>query len=324
MDDETVAGPGPAPDQSRRRSSGGRRWFAGRRRWFATGAAAALAGVLGIALAVQSAAAPGCAAPPTGGRTHQGKATFYDLAGGGGNCSYVKPPADRLYVALGPSEYAAAAACGGYLDVTGPDGSVRVLVVDRCPECGPGHIDLSREAFTRIADPVRGIVPVTYRAVVDPPLPGPLTFRMKDGASAYWFAVLVGEHGNPLRSVQARPAGSGSFRDAARQDYNYWVIDGGLGSGPYTIRVTDVYGNQAVADGIRLAPEQTQRSRVRMYGGAPGRPAARATSRVPRPSTIPTSSASAGTSPESTPPADIAPSAQAASASAAPSADCAG
>ena len=113
-------------------------------------------------------------------------------------------------------------------------------------------------------------MPVTYRAVIDPPLSGPLTFRMKEGTSQYWFAVLVGGHGNPLSSVEAKAGGS-AWRAATRQVYNYWVIDAGLGSGPYTIRVTDVYGHQAVAAGIRLAPGQTQQTTVRMYGsGAPG------------------------------------------------------
>ncbi|WP_231925164.1 RlpA-like double-psi beta-barrel domain-containing protein [Micromonospora purpureochromogenes] len=27
--------------------------------------------------------------------------------------------------------------------------------MDQCPECEPGHLDLSREAFAEIADPVQ-------------------------------------------------------------------------------------------------------------------------------------------------------------------------
>lgn len=252
-----------------------RRWSA---RWLAVGGAALVASVVGIAVAVQAGGAPACAAaalaPPVGGAAHSGQATYYDSKGAGGNCAYPTAPADHLYVALSPGEYAAAAACGGYLDVTGPRGTARVLVMDQCPECATGHIDLSREAFARIGDPVRGVVPVSYRAVVNPPLTGPLTFRMKDGASQYWFAVQVGNHGNPLRSVEAKPAG-GSWRSAARQDYNYWLIGSGLGPGPYSIRVTDVYGHQAVATGIRMAPQQVQRSAVRLYGA--GASAARST-----------------------------------------------
>jgi expansin (peptidoglycan-binding protein) len=254
-------------------------------KWMATGGGLILVAVTGVALALQATGGAACAggratqprtadlavgaaipaAPPVGSAIHRGKASFYTLTSGGGNCSYTGPPADRLYVALSPDEYADAAACGGYLDVTGPRGTVRVKIVDKCPECPAGHIDLSREAFARLADPVRGIVPVTYRAAVNPKLPGPLAFRVKDGASQWWFAVLVVDHGNPLRSVEVRPAG-GSWQRVARTGFNYWVNDGGLGPGPYAIRLTDVYGRRATAGAIRLAPEETQRTKVLMYG----------------------------------------------------------
>ncbi|MDG4767491.1 expansin EXLX1 family cellulose-binding protein [Solwaraspora sp. WMMD406] len=242
-----------------------------RNRWLAGGGAATGAALLGLLLAAQVGASPACAAPPAGGSTYQGKATFYDAQGQGGNCSFDSAPADRMHVALGPTEYSDAAACGGYLDVTGPRGTVRVVVMDQCPECATGHIDLSREAFARIADPVQGIVPVSYRAVVDPPT-GPLAFRIKEGASQWWFAVRVTNHGNPLASVEAR-TGSG-WRELVRHDYNYWLADDGLGPGPYTLRVTDVAGNQASVSGLTLAPEQTQTTDVRLYGSGGSGPAA--------------------------------------------------
>ncbi|MEH1097901.1 expansin EXLX1 family cellulose-binding protein [Micromonospora sp. CPCC 205561] len=242
------------------------------RRWLAAGGVTAIAAVLGLSLTLRSGPTPACAAPPAlaappaAGVLHEGEATFYDSKGAGGNCSYPAAPLNRLYVALGPDEYAAGAACGGYLDVTGPQGTVRVLVMDQCPECARGHLDLSPEAFARIADPVEGVVRVRYRAVVDPPLPGPLTFRMKEGSSQWWFAVQVAGHGNPLRAVEVRQAGAGGWRSAAREDYNYWLVPSGAGPGPYEIRVTDSRGHRVTATGVRLAPGQVQRGAVRMYG----------------------------------------------------------
>ncbi|WFE38727.1 expansin EXLX1 family cellulose-binding protein [Micromonospora sp. WMMD998] len=274
-----------------------------RRRLVAAGLAT-LAAVVAVTLAVRGGAAPACAAPPraaaplaappVGGATHTGKATFYDSKGAGGNCSRPAAPANRLYVALGPSEYAAGASCGGFLDVTGPRGSVRVLVMDQCPECAAGHLDLSAEAFARIADPVQGVVKISYRAVVNPSLPGPLTFRLKEGSSQWWFAVLVGDHGNPLRSVEVRQ--NGSWRAADRQDYNYWLIPSGAGPGPYSIRVTDVYGHRATATGIRMRPGQVQRSTTRMYG-AGAATTARSAKPSRSPSTRPRPSARASASP---------------------------
>lgn len=275
-----------------------RRWSV---RWLAGGGAAVLAAVLGLVLVLRYGETAVCAAelaaPPSGATVYKGKASHYDAGRSGGSCSFPGPPANKLYVALGSAQYAGSAACGTYLDVTGPKGTVRVMVLDRCAGCTGNKIDLSRQAFARIADPAKGIVSVRYRAVVDPPLSGPLTFRVKRGASQWWFAVQIGNHGNPVRSVAVRRAGSG-WRAAKRQPDNYWVVDGGLGPGPYSIRVTDVYGHQAVAHEIRLAPRQVQRSSVRLYDEAAPSPSAPAAS----------ASASAAPSPgASNPPTGAAP-----------------
>ncbi|ADL44746.1 expansin EXLX1 family cellulose-binding protein [Micromonospora aurantiaca (nom. illeg.)] len=279
MTDGTAPHPPTAGDPPGPAAPDGRRRAATRRRRLAAAGLVTVAAAVAVTLAVRGGAAPACAAPPVGGATHSGKATFYDSEGAGGNCSRPAAPADRMYVALGPSEYASGASCGGFLDVTGPRGTVRVLVMDQCPECAPGHLDLSAEAFARIADPVQGVVKVSYRAVVNPRLSGPLTFRMKEGSSQWWFAVLVGDHGNPLRSVEVRQ--NGSWRAAQRQDYNYWLIASGAGPGPYEIRVTDVYGHRATATGIRMLPGQVQRSKTRMYGADPATP--RPTPKKPTP-----------------------------------------
>jgi expansin (peptidoglycan-binding protein) len=236
-------------------------------RWYAAGGAVVLAAVAGVALLLQQTTAAACAAPPTGSTVRSGKATFYDMGGGTGNCSFASLPSNDLYVALGNSQYSSAGACGSYLDVTGPKGKVRVKVVDRCPECAVGHLDLSRTAFKKIASEVQGLVPVKYKAVVNAPTPGPLTVRFKDGTSRYWFAVLIDNHANPITSVQVAGP-SGSFRSAKRADYNYWIIESGAGAGPFKIKITDVYGHTATATGIKIQPEKTQTTGVRLTGAA--------------------------------------------------------
>ncbi|MEV0720108.1 expansin EXLX1 family cellulose-binding protein [Asanoa sp. NPDC050611] len=272
------------------------------RRWWLVGGAVVLAALLTGAFALRGAGSA-CAAAAAAAKT--GKATFYTDSGG--NCSYPSPPDDRLFVALSPAEYADGAECGGYLDVRGPNGSVRVKVVDQCPPCEAGHIDLSREAFERIGDPVEGIIPVTYTTVASPRTAN-LTFRIKEGASAYWFAVLVDNTGNALRKVEARGPG-GSWRSAHREPYNYWLIDSGIGEGPYSIRVTDVRGRSATATGIDLAPETTQTSGVRL-GGAGVAPAAKKKTPTKKPTPTPTArpspTAAATTPPAAAPPTEAA------------------
>lgn len=199
-----------------------------------------------------------------GAQVIKGQATLYELQSGGGNCSYPSPPAGDLYVALSPGEYAAAAACGGYLDVTGPKGTVRVKVVDQCPECQAGHVDLSRAAFARVADPGKGLVGVTYRPLANPRVGRPLSFRVKEGSSQWWLALLVIDHGNPLTSVEVKTTG-GTWRKLARADYNYWIAESGVGQGPFTVRVTDTRGHRVTANRVRLSPAAIQRSTTKMY-----------------------------------------------------------
>ncbi|WP_433301409.1 expansin EXLX1 family cellulose-binding protein [Actinoplanes sp. CA-030573] len=228
-------------------------------RWLAAGGAVVLAAALGVALLLQNTGSA-CAAPPsTSAKT--GKATFYDLGDGTGNCSFPSSPADDLFVALGPDQYSAGAACGTYLDVTGPKGKVRVKVTDSCPECAAGHLDLSRTAFKKIGAEVDGIIPITYKTVTGVRTPAPISVRVKEGSSQYWLAVLIDNHGNQLRSVTV------NGKATHREDYNYWVIDGGAGSGPFKIKISDVYGHSTVASGIRLTPGATQKTSVRLVGG---------------------------------------------------------
>jgi expansin (peptidoglycan-binding protein) len=232
-------------------------------RWLATGGALVLAGVLSITLLVDH--SPACAAPPTTS-AHQGKATFYDLSGGQGNCS-TQPPADDLYVALGPAEYSGSLSCGGYLDVTGPKGKVRVKVFDSCPECEAGHLDLSRTAFKKIGNEVDGIIPITYKAVENAATPGPLSISFVDGTSQYYWAVTIDNTGNPVASVSVKSSG-GSFRTATHTTYNAWLISSGAGNGPFTVKMTDIYGHTATATGIKLEPGKKQTTSVRLTTGA--------------------------------------------------------
>ncbi len=197
-----------------------------------------------------------------------GEATHYELAAGvTGNCSYPSPPAGQLYVALPPPEYGGSAACGSYLQVSGPDGSVTVEVVDQCPECQAGHIDLSEQAFARIAPLSAGLVPVSYRTLADPPLPAPLSMLVKTGSSAYYLALLPINNGNPLAAVAVRQD-SGGWQELARTAYGYWLASSGAGPGPFTIRLTDSLGHQATVSGITISPGAVQVTGTPMYGAA--------------------------------------------------------
>ena len=191
------------------------------------------------------------------GATRTGTATFYTLAGLP-NCGYPDAAASGTYVALSPADFAGSAACGTVFDVTGPKGTVRVTVADQCPECEAGHLDLAAPAFARIADPVAGVVPIRFTRVVDPPTPGPVRVRVKEGSSRYWLALLPIDTGNPLASVSVRGTA------LARTGYGYWVAAAGAGPGPFQVRLTDDRGHSATVT-VPLSVGATVPTGVRLY-----------------------------------------------------------
>ncbi|GAA3217678.1 expansin EXLX1 family cellulose-binding protein [Dactylosporangium siamense] len=242
-------------------------WWMRRRTWVVAAAGAVVAGTATVALVAQSSGAACAAAAASAGQ-----ATYY-AADGGGNCSF-DPVSNPLVVALGNAEYAAGAACGGYLDVKGPKGTVRVKVTDRCPECAAGHLDLSRQAFAKIGDPVAGIIKVTYSKVTSPPAPGPMTVRVKEGSSRYWLALRLDNTGNPLSAVELQSGGG--WKALSHTDYNYWIAQNGAGTGPFTIRATDTAGRRTTLTGVTLTVGTVQRpgATATTAASAPKTPAA--------------------------------------------------
>jgi expansin len=290
------SGPGRIPRRRLAGLAGGRRLAGIRVGTLAAAGAGAVVVMVALAVGIsQATAAPACASvimPGTGtgtgagagaaaGAQTSGEATHYELASGGmGNCSYPAPPAGQLYVALPPSEYGSSAACGSYLQVSGPDGSVTVEVIDQCPECQAGHIDLSEQAFAKIAPLSAGLVPVTYRTLADPPLPAPLSMLVKTGSSAYWLALLPINNGNPLATV-AVSQGSGGWQELSRTTYGYWLASSGAGPGPFSVRLTDSLGHQAMVHGITISPGVVQPTGTSMYGAVTVTPTATATTAAP-------------------------------------------
>lgn len=88
-----------------------------------------------------------------------GDATYY-TPGTTGACG-IKTPSDKLVGALGPALYSKDH-CGQCATVTGPKGSVTVLLNERCGGCKGESMDLSPQAFTQIADKSAGRVKITW------------------------------------------------------------------------------------------------------------------------------------------------------------------
>lgn len=181
-------------------------------------------------------------APPIPlGVPQTGQGTYYD-ATGEGNCSFDKSPQDLMVAALNLTDYAGSATCGACIAIDGPSGSVTVRVVDSCPGCAKGDVDLSKQAFEKIAALSKGRVPISWR-IVTCPVVGPIAYRIKEGSSKFYTAIQVRNHKVPIAKLEYEKAGA--FVDIPRKTYNYFVADKGVGDQPTGLKLRVTASNGA-------------------------------------------------------------------------------
>lgn len=189
------------------------------------------------------------------GNDVSGEATYYD-ATSVGNCSFDATTDDMLVAALNTTDYGNAQWCGACAEVAGPLGSVTVKIVDRCPGCAPGDLDLSGTAFSHIANPSDGRVPITWKFVACH-VEGDVSLRFKTGSNQWWSGIQVLNHRHPIASVEYQGS-AGEFIPVERRIYNYFVADSGMGAGPVNFRITDNLGQQILAENIPIIPDLKQ------------------------------------------------------------------
>jgi expansin (peptidoglycan-binding protein) len=191
--------------------------------------------------------------PTAAAPVHAGDGTYYASADNSGNCMFSASPSDLYFGAMNQTDYASSAACGMCAQVTGPDGTIFIHIVDRCPECKPGDIDLSTSAFAKLAELSLGRVPIqwVYMPCV---VSGPIVYHFKDGSNQWWTAVQIRNHRFGIARFEYRDD-SGQWVEVPRLDYNYFVAESGMGPGLYSFRVTDVNGATLEDSGVALTPD---------------------------------------------------------------------
>jgi expansin (peptidoglycan-binding protein) len=172
------------------------------------------------------------------GPARSGEATYYN-GSGTVNCSYEGINDSMNIAALNSPDWENSAWCGACADVQGPNGTVRVRIVDQCPECASGDLDLSPTAFDQIANRADGRVQISWNFVACD-VSGPVTYRFKDGTTEYWTEILVENHRLPIRSLEWSADGQ-NWQSTQRQSYNFFTINS-PGPGPLYVRITAVDG----------------------------------------------------------------------------------
>lgn len=193
------------------------------------------------------------------GTAYRGVATAYEAGNGDGACLFGPSP-DLMIAAMNTTDYETSRACGAYVLVRAANGnSVTVRITNECPlPCAPGQLDLSQQAFAKLADLSVGRIPITW-SLLSPSTSGTISIRYKSGSSPYWCGIQAIGHRNPVTRLEVRT--SGGWRQLPRTDFNYFISADGSGCGG-SIRLTDIYGERLTINGIALRPNVVQPTQV--------------------------------------------------------------
>ncbi|MCO1574322.1 hypothetical protein M8C13_00935 [Crossiella sp. SN42] len=214
--------------------------------------------VAGLVMTAGASGAVAADAPLAGrikpGVSYKGPATWYD-SDGDGACLFGPSP-DAMTVAMNQTDYETSKACGAHLEVRASNGrTLRVRVNNLCPSpCRVGQLDLTKEAFARLADPMVGEISVTWK-LLSPGMSSGISLRYKDGSSQWWCGIQVVNHRNPVARLEVRAGGG--WKQLRRTDYNYFLSEDGAGCGG-AIAITDIYGQRLVSDSLPVRPGVAQ------------------------------------------------------------------
>jgi expansin (peptidoglycan-binding protein) len=192
---------------------------------------------------------------------YSGEGTQYGGVAGsdGGNCGIYVDSADYHHCAMNQIQYDSSAACGACVRILGPRGEITLKVVDRCPECKYGDIDMATHAFTDIAELSDGRIPIRWQYVpCDMPTGSDIKVVFAAGSSPYYFKAQFRNFRYALAKVEYRRT-DGSYSVLHREMYNYYVENGGIDedktkTGPYTFRLTAKSGEQVVIENVPYEP----------------------------------------------------------------------
>ena len=189
------------------------------------------------------------------GTVHYGEGTYYD-GGYVGGCAMLDPISEEDYwvCAMNIADYNNALLAGAYIELTGELGSIKMLVSDLLPEGKKGDVDLCEKAFPLIAPVEKGRVDISWKIIpLDSAENAPMSYKFKEGSSPFWCSVQVRNHRYPVAKLEYLND-NGEFVELKRRHYNFFESDS-MGKGPFTFRITDIYGDVVIDKDIPMNPD---------------------------------------------------------------------
>lgn len=194
---------------------------------------------------------------------YEGEGTHYGgfVGGGnGGNCGIPVDSGDIYHAAMNYTQYDSSNACGACVRILGPKGEAILKIVDKCPECKFGDIDMTTAVFPQLADMKDGRIKIRWQYVPCPQAKG-IKFVFAPGSGPYYFKAQVRDFYYPINKLEYKKS-DGSYDTIHREVYNYFVRQGGIDddktkTGPYTFRLTSITGQVVDIPNIPFSTTET-------------------------------------------------------------------
>ncbi|ETO60756.1 hypothetical protein F444_21092 [Phytophthora nicotianae P1976] len=160
--------------------------------------------------------------------TYEGYGTVYTLSSpSSGNCNFMNWPeaAVTKYAALNAEQWEETMNCGRCAEVSCTDASCSgqseiVYIMDQCPGCAYGDLDLSPDVFESITGQSYTKLSIEWK-FVDCPISNNVQYCLKTGSSEFWVAV---QPANCVSGVQSLSI-NGQETSVIDSAY-YFLIDG--------------------------------------------------------------------------------------------------
>ncbi|KAG3244423.1 hypothetical protein PI124_g10796 [Phytophthora idaei] len=191
---------------------------------------------------------------------YTGDATSYTLGQvSAGNCNFMYDPGvGDNYAALNSEQWDSTLNCGRCAEVSCDDDRCSdttstqiVYIVDRCPECSDGDLDLSPTVFTTLtgSDPSRYSIKWKF---VDCPVSGNIEYCTKSGSSSSWLAIQPANFANGIASIKI------ADQDVTMVDSCYYfLLNGGsnVDMSAVSVELTSVSG-ETITETLSLTADE--------------------------------------------------------------------
>lgn len=188
-----------------------------------------------------------------------GDGTAYTLGQtSAGNCNMMQALdfATTYYAALNDKQWDGLQNCGRCAEVSCDDDrcsdkstSIVVQILDRCPECAYGDLDLSPTVFTALTGSTPSRYTIKWK-FVDCPVSGNVNYCLKGGSNNYWTAIQPTNVATGVKSLQINGQDTTMLGSAY-----YYLLDGASQTQTdltsVKISLTDVNGN-SIEDTVSL------------------------------------------------------------------------